>query len=474
VMPLPTPYMLLNTHSTATATSHASKVHSTATAKVPTTSLPNTTPKQQEILMLNKDLIFIDAQANGIDSQLAIMYAWLKTGHIERALKIYKSLNENYPDQKERLTSVNICNAFIEAYMKRGGEFTRRASNWFDAMRRLGIKPNLTTYAILIKGFIQAGTVNTARLLLMEMLKEGYSITAFMLNRNISDNELRILKLICKSKGRDHFVASSVQINKLLSAMRKPATEPTETSIDLSSVPAARSTDALDVHLLNASLAPVEAKDIESYERQLHFEEQTMSASLERLRVAAEEQNPEASSNSDSLRSLMWSWHQKLYPMIVEEQQRVRDFVGKTDTLTYGPFLLLLDAEKLSILTIQQLLRLNTDRDVANGVRATRAMNEIGSAIEMEYYTEQLRECKNRLVKARQLNLQASYSSGQLFDMHTREIQTKLLMEEEDGDWLVRWPKFIRLKLGSLLISMLLRAAKIKTTYYDKETGKHA
>jgi DNA-directed RNA polymerase len=107
-----------------------------------------------------------------------------------------------------------------------------------------------------------------------------------------------------------------------------------------------------------------------------------------------------------------------------------------------------------------------------NGVGAARAMSEIGSAIEMEYYTEQLCKCKNDLIKTRRFNLQALYSSGQLFDMHTREIQTKLL-EEEEGDWLVRWPKHIRIRLGSLLISMLIRVAKVKTTYYDKGTDKY-
>jgi DNA-directed RNA polymerase len=126
------------------------------------------------------------------------------------------------------------------------------------------------------------------------------------------------------------------------------------------------------------------------------------------------------------------------------------------------------------MLTIQQLLRSSMDRDIVNDISMTYAMNEIGNAIEMEYYTEQLCKRRNDLVKTRRLNLQALYSSGQLFDTHTREIQAKLLVEEgEEGDWLARWPKHIRIKVGSLLISMLLRVAKIKTAYYDKETNKH-
>jgi DNA-directed RNA polymerase len=161
VMPLPTQYTLLNTHSTATVASPASKAQSTATAQLPTASmsanLTDTTSDKdkKEILMLQSDLIFIDPRASGIDDQLALMYACLKTGDIERALQIFKSLVNDHPDQKGRFADVNIYNAFIEAHMKIGGTHTRQALYWFDEMRKQKIKPNLTTYVILIKGFLR-------------------------------------------------------------------------------------------------------------------------------------------------------------------------------------------------------------------------------------------------------------------------------------------------------------------------------
>jgi DNA-directed RNA polymerase len=472
VMPLLTQYTLLNTHSTTIVASRASRAQYTTTAKVPIASLSNTTPKQQEILILNKDQIFVDPQTIDIDYRLALMYARLKAGYIYRARKIYRNLTADYHVQEERFADVNIYNAFIEAYMKRSGKSIRKALKLFDEMRKQNIKPNLTTYAILIKGFLRAGIAGRAHVLLMEMLREGHSITAFMLNRNISNADLKKLKLIRKAKEGDYFGISSAQINKLLSSMGKPTTKSTKTSIDHSSVLEARSANVLDVRLLKASLIPVAVNNTKLYERQLRFEEQAVSASIERLRKMAEAQDAETSSNSYSLQSLMWSWHQKLYPMIVEEQQSASNFFGNTDKYIYGLFFSLLDAEKLSMMTIQQLLRLSMNRDMLNDINATYAMEEIGNAIEMEYYTEQLRKRKNDLARARCLNLQALYSSGQLFDTHTRGVQAKLL-EEEGGDWLERWPKLFRIEMGSLLISMLLRVAKIKTTYYDKETGRH-
>jgi hypothetical protein len=69
VMPLPTPYTLLGAHNAATVTSRASRAQSTATAKVPTASLPRTTLDgfKQEMFMLSKDLIFTNLRDSSID-----------------------------------------------------------------------------------------------------------------------------------------------------------------------------------------------------------------------------------------------------------------------------------------------------------------------------------------------------------------------------------------------------------------------
>jgi hypothetical protein len=84
-----------------------------------------------------------------------------------------------------------------------------------------------------------------------------------------------------------------------LSSIKKPTAELTETLIDLPSVLEARPIDVLNARLLKASLIPMETNNTKLYERQLHFEEQAVSASLERLRAMAE--SHETTSNSYSL-----------------------------------------------------------------------------------------------------------------------------------------------------------------------------
>jgi hypothetical protein len=162
----------------------------------------------------------------------------------------------------------------------------------------------------------------------METLKEGYSIVTFMLDKTISNNDLGMLNLIHKTKEGDYLEILSAKIGELLGSMGKPTTEPTETLIDFSSALEARPTNVLNVRLLRTSLTPVATNNTKLYERQLHFEGQSVCASIERLCAVAEARSTETTFNSYSLQSLIWSWHQKLYPMVVEEQQRVPNHVG--------------------------------------------------------------------------------------------------------------------------------------------------
>lgn len=63
---------------------------------------------------------------------------------------------------------------------------------------------------------------------------------------------------------------------------------------------------------------------------------------------------------------------------------------------SYGPFLQLLSAEKLSAITILELLRQNGGGGIGEGVKTTRAVLSIGKSVENEYNSEQLKKRRNR------------------------------------------------------------------------------
>ncbi|KAI8058022.1 hypothetical protein BDF22DRAFT_663366 [Syncephalis plumigaleata] len=432
----------------------------------------------EQPLVIPSNQIFMGKKMPDIEEQIAIMLVCLKSGHIDRAHTILKHITKNKPIHQSRFIDTNLHNAFIEAYiMQKGRPNTRQALYWFDDMKKSGAKPNISTYAILIKGMLRDKTTGTAKLLLRELLKEGHDINALIANRHLSDEDLKALNLF-RQKGK---TASKLDIQKqpeesnitvdMLDAI-KPSNSPIK-SIDIptsspNNLPEARSTNVLGLRLLKRALDPIAAKDIDRYERQLRLEEQALLASIERLKSASDEQFVGMKMSSISIRRLMWQWHQEL------EQARAYQVIGtkkETTRNVCAPFIILIDAERLSILTIQHMLRLHSTGGIVGGMKTARAVSEVGRAIEQEYCAEQLRAKDNSFLKAKRMNLHALYSSGKLFDIDEREKQAKVLADSPNENWLPNWPTSVRIKLGSLLSSLLMTVAKIPITQKDPATN---
>jgi DNA-directed RNA polymerase len=64
--------------------------------------------------------------------------------------------------------------------------------------------------------------------------------------------------------------------------------------------------------------------------------------------------------------------------------------------MLYGPFLKLLSPDKMSIITILELLRLNNSGGIIEGMKSARALIGIGKAIESEYNAEQMTKKSNK------------------------------------------------------------------------------
>ena len=62
----------------------------------------------------------------------------------------------------------------------------------------------------------------------------------------------------------------------------------------------------------------------------------------------------------------------------------------------YGPFLRLLKAEKLSSVTILELMRLQTISGYTNGMKTAATVISVGKAVENEYNAEQIKKKNNR------------------------------------------------------------------------------
>lgn len=89
-----------------------------------------------------------------LPEQMAVMYACLATGEMERARRILLTLYKNNPDDMLVLGDIRMHNSFLEAYMNaQPSPRTKEALKWFESLTKYQVKPDLTSFAILIKGF---------------------------------------------------------------------------------------------------------------------------------------------------------------------------------------------------------------------------------------------------------------------------------------------------------------------------------
>jgi DNA-directed RNA polymerase len=261
----------------------------------------------------------------------------------------------------------------------------------------------------------------------------------------------------------------------------------------IETVPEVKPTKSMGVHFLQEQLAalrdPEASAKMDPYELQLGLEQQGYEMALQRLLYSKEQSIERGDTlnamNLTPLKRIMWTWHQQMLPLIQEEIQRCDAATQReSDRRAYGPFLKLLPPQTLSIVTILELLRLHNSSGIGDGMKTARAIIDVGKAVEMEYNAVQIKKSsgKSSSFLNNGSDTHALFSSGKLFNLAVRKAQSKIEREQsakENGgnavagshEWNPVWPSTIRAKVGSVLTSLLLEAARIPTPSKDPETG---
>jgi DNA-directed RNA polymerase len=270
--------------------------------------------------------------------------------------------------------------------------------------------------------------------------------------------------------------------------MKDTMAEPLIKEANIEPVPEVRSTKSIGVQFLQEQLAalrdPKANARMDPYDLQLGLEQQGYEMALQRLLYDKEQSLERGDTlqamNLTPLKRIMWTWHQKMLPLIQEEILRCdASTIRESDRRAYGPFLKLLPPETLSIVTILELLRLHNSSGIGDGMKTARAIIDVGKAVEMEYNAVQIKNKSRGLDK--NTDTHALFASGKLFNMAVRRAQTNIEKDLElkggtnglasINDWNPVWPSTIRAKVGSVLTSLLLEAAKIPVPSKDPETG---
>ncbi|THV02643.1 DNA/RNA polymerase [Dendrothele bispora CBS 962.96] len=198
------------------------------------------------------------------------------------------------------------------------------------------------------------------------------------------------------------------------------------------------------------------------------------------------------------LRRWMWDWHCKLE----ERLNQVVKGIGSIDPdmklkrrkktpelslplkpaslkniLDLSPYLTLVNPARLSLITILEVMRLSGSGGVSEGMKTTRALIQVGKAVEMEYKAQMCRRYgiwvpatsspsnpANAFSDSAEGGRRASYFSppGYTSLFERRFVAAKHQMEAES--WTAEWTQPTRARVGGILVECLMDVAQVVRT----------
>jgi DNA-directed RNA polymerase len=228
--------------------------------------------------------------------------------------------------------------------------------------------------------------------------------------------------------------------------------------------------------------------------RQKHLEKSAYDVALERLQQQYEvldsigAANPAL--NRSTLQKWMWDWHQILrtrleeeLPAIAKRESKAPKAGKKYEPLT--PYLTLVKAERLSLITILEIMRLQGSGGLSGGMKTTRALISVGKAVEMEYTAQLERKRPTKdipqvsegissslpYVPANAGGMRNFYSQIGYKNLQERRLAVAKRLKENE-EWSASWSQATRSKIGGILVDCLMEVAEVERTAVCKKTGE--
>ncbi|ORZ30220.1 hypothetical protein BCR44DRAFT_1445869 [Catenaria anguillulae PL171] len=453
---------------------------------LPATSKPNRGRNLGPLSILN------------LQEYLAVLYALIQAGNMDRAETIYASLVSRNPTEMRHVMDTNVYNVFIDGWMNKidpAAQTThspaRAGLEWFLRMKQASVDPDASSYAVLLRGLMQAQRADKSGALFRQVLSHPFLSSDLDPELVAPWNELLRANNV------------SVQINNtqvggsaavaMSDALAQDALR--ETRAIASSSPSSLSPDELaDIDAARAELdaikSELEQAKYQLYADKLKLPEPKAVGSLglellqENLRVIKEhgigttqfgkyalqlkleEPQNEAHREGDrgvtmirdgNLKRHMWQWHKALTEAVQEElnacakvetNPAANKGAKKAERELYGPLLLQLSAEKLAMITIVEVLRMhvpvNTDEDegtIGDIIKVNRVVTGVGAAVESEVNAEALRqrmrtrgEDDGSGMSALDMTIKSLddrlFTNQRLFNMTIRRLYAKLQEEQ--------------------------------------------
>ena len=215
-------------------------------------------------------------------------------------------------------------------------------------------------------------------------------------------------------------------------------------------------------------LMPISDPEISATERQKSLEANTVQAAIDRWREEdAHLRSMGLSSRlaSSELGAMMWSWHEKLVPLIKDDIQKSQGLERKegknltsTDKefLAWGPHLQALSPEMASAVTILVAMKTcSTDPLDDKGVRIHNLVAAVGEAVQSESMVQAIR----------------ASTVGNRKPISTYFNKNRLRVSASSERNHLEWNTSLKVKLGAALVAHLLEIAKVNVAKHNPKTG---
>jgi len=213
-------------------------------------------------------------------------------------------------------------------------------------------------------------------------------------------------------------------------------------------------------------------KDIHA--RQRHLETSVYDLALQQLEYRAKifaQKGIDQDSHlrNSELQSWMWTWHTLLVTRLKEEIIRIQQSPKHVDN-NLAPYMALVNPEKLSLLAILEVMRLQGSGGISLGMKTTRALVSVGKSVENEYKAQM---CKKYDIPMPQVGYNKGNFFSQLGYQHLRQMRLAAAASMEYGDvWSASWSQPTRSQIGGVLVECLMDVAEVTRMKVDPETGK--
>ncbi|KIK64988.1 hypothetical protein GYMLUDRAFT_160261 [Collybiopsis luxurians FD-317 M1] len=172
------------------------------------------------------------------------------------------------------------------------------------------------------------------------------------------------------------------------------------------------------------------------------------------------------------LRRWMWDWHTKLQERLKDEIKNIQYLENEKDFRSQlGPYLSLVEPERLSLITIFEIMRLQGSGGVSEGMKTTRALITVGKAVENEYKAQICKKNNITVPTVGRVGENGYFSNLGYNSLLERRIVAAKHMSDGEA-WTAAWTQATRAKIGGILVECLMDVAKVTRTATDKVTNE--